>query len=122
MDAGTTNTFFDRLRSLDMFAFGYPPDVPTWNITDGCAPSFFNLSCTFTRRLQQHDRMENIMTYIDRLKAEKDELSDKLEKLSAFIGGDVFNGLSEINRSLLVDQKAHMTAYLSVLVARLEAA
>jgi len=38
-----------------MFAFGYPPDVPTWNIIAESLPLFLIYSCTFTRRLQHHD-------------------------------------------------------------------
>lgn len=52
---------------------------------------------------------------------EKAQLVDKLEKLRAFIRGDVFDGLPQVERSLLVEQEQHMSRYVFVLAQRIEA-
>ncbi len=57
--------------------------------------------------------------HMQRVAVERDELADRLTKLQSFIGGDVFNGLPPEQQADLVDQQAHMCAYLARLEIRL---
>lgn len=60
------------------------------------------------------------MTWLDRLKAESHDLSEKIVKLNAFIGSEPFFALeSETDRQLLSDQYAFMNNYLVVLRKRI---
>lgn len=51
---------------------------------------------------------------------EKNELENKCTALDNFIGGTIFNSLSEGERSLLSKQLGWMKGYLSVLVQRID--
>lgn len=65
--------------------------------------------------------MEN--TFLDRLKVEKDDLLDKVNKLANFLARDVMNDnprLSEANHILLNEQLEAMNSYLNILIIRLE--
>ncbi len=57
--------------------------------------------------------------YISRIKVEKKELSDKLQKLEDFIYSDTFEGLSDESKELLFRQRGAMTEYRDVLAERL---
>lgn len=60
------------------------------------------------------------MTAKSRALEERDQLSERIVKLSAFIdNSDEFDTLSVAVRSLLCQQLTHMTAYLGVLHARI---
>ena len=50
---------------------------------------------------------------------EKRELDEKLQKLMAFFGSDLFNGLSANERELLKEQSEHMESYSVVLRERI---
>lgn len=58
-------------------------------------------------------------TWEDRLRKEEAELKDRLEKLEAFIGTDLFNTLPDRDQRLMVEQKEAMWSYHTILVARL---
>ena len=51
---------------------------------------------------------------------ERDELTDKLTKLGAFFHTEVFEGLPEAERILLVTQEDYMQGYLNTLNRRIE--
>lgn len=53
-----------------------------------------------------------------RLFDEYEQLRDKIGKLKAFIIGDKYDGLPEIDRTDLKEQLKHMEAYESVLSRR----
>ena len=55
----------------------------------------------------------------ERVCAEKTELDEKIRKLQAFIGGTIFAGLSDRERSLLSIQLQHMTGYSDILTQRI---
>ena len=62
--------------------------------------------------------MEN---FLKRLRAEKDELIEKINKLNSFIGeNEEFSSMSSEPKNLLVIQLGAMQTYLSVLLARIE--
>lgn len=61
-------------------------------------------------------------TWLDRLKAEKDELKEKITKLSEFNGKGKFMELPEIDRSLLTQQLLVMGEYYRILRQRLDRA
>lgn len=50
---------------------------------------------------------------------EEVELTDKLTKLDAFLGGKIFMGLPEEDRRLLSEQANHMRCYAVVLQQRI---
>lgn len=52
---------------------------------------------------------------------EKTELDDKRQKLTAFIGGDVWRGLAEVEQSRLNRQLEAMTLYSNILAERIAA-
>ena len=58
-------------------------------------------------------------TYQERVVAEEKYLSEKLNKLSAFIHGERFAALAAEDRSLMLDQACHMAAYADVLRLRI---
>lgn len=57
--------------------------------------------------------------HMQRVAVERDELSDRLTRLQSFLDGDGFKGLSPEQQADLVDQQAHMCAYLARLNIRL---
>lgn len=59
------------------------------------------------------------LTWEDRLEIEADELKERIDKLGAFIGGELFNALPENARKVLNDQKQVMDTYYSILSLRL---
>lgn len=60
------------------------------------------------------------MSFIDRLKEERDVLFDKIEKLMSFLVSEKFNELDDQNKLLLNQQEMHMQRYLRVLEQRIE--
>lgn len=62
---------------------------------------------------------EKDTSYKDRVVEEEKELSEKIEKLSAFFETRTFNGLSLEARTLLSEQRRHMKNYRQVLKARI---
>lgn len=62
-------------------------------------------------RLEEHER---------RVVEERAELSDRVTKLSAFLGGDVAGSLGEVDIFLLRSQFVWMRSYLDVLDRRIE--
>jgi hypothetical protein len=62
--------------------------------------------------------MEN--TFLDRLKTEKNELLDKVNKLGMFLTSDKIKELSDANILLLKQQFEIMNAYLNILIIRVE--
>jgi Fe-S cluster assembly ATPase SufC len=57
-------------------------------------------------------------SFIDRLRDERSDLSQKLEKLGTYIGKG-FPGASERQKEMLVRQGTHMSEYLAVLDERI---
>ena len=62
--------------------------------------------------------MEN--TFLDRLRAEKDDLLDKVTKLSMCLNSAKIDGLSDANQLLLKHQLVSMNDYLNILIIRIE--
>ena len=62
----------------------------------------------------------SIETPKERVIVEKSELEEKLAKLEAFLLTDVFEGLDDTDKSLLVNQKAHMLGYSRALALRVD--
>lgn len=60
--------------------------------------------------------------YIDRMETEGHDLSEKIEKLAAFLTGPIFQTLPEDDQSLLSAQLGTMTAYLQILNIRISRA
>ena len=58
-------------------------------------------------------------TFLDRLKAEKTELDERLEKLRAFQSSAGFGSIEPVQMSLLNIQEAAMSAYSQCLAERL---
>lgn len=50
---------------------------------------------------------------------EKSELDSKLQKLESFLGGPIFQSLSNEERVLLVEQSEAMKVYLDILARRI---
>ena len=60
--------------------------------------------------------------YQERLKTESAELTDRLEKLTAFLGSDTHAELGAEEQLDLLEQHAAMSAYSSVLTRRIQRA
>lgn len=58
-------------------------------------------------------------TFVDRMKVESDQLSDRYLKLKAFIGTEPFKKLPKVERDALEKQEHHMHEYLVILKARI---
>lgn len=59
--------------------------------------------------------------YRQRVVTEKKELDEKLAKLKAFFGTDIFGGLGDAEIDRLQRQADHMSAYSDVLGERISA-
>lgn len=59
-------------------------------------------------------------TYQERVIAEQADLQAKIDKLEAFIEGDLFKGISPNEQSLLCAQSVHMKNYNNVLQTRIK--
>lgn len=59
-------------------------------------------------------------TWLDRLRIERDELAEKLQKLYAYIETPAFGALGEEDAMLLLDQRNAMAGYLEILTVRIE--
>lgn len=57
--------------------------------------------------------------FVERMKAERDELFERIRKLNAFIGTETFSGLGELERVLLTEQLAAMDTYDRLLLRRM---
>lgn len=60
--------------------------------------------------------------HVQRMIAEAEQLAERVEKLGAFLFGEIFPTLHDMDQALLSTQCAAMTAYLSVLSLRIERA
>ena len=58
------------------------------------------------------------MRFIERLKSERKELSEKTEKLMSFLTSEKFNELDSVNKMLLEQQESCMQRYLRILDER----
>lgn len=58
--------------------------------------------------------------FLDRMKAEHTDLSDRLEKLDTFVEGETFAGLDLERRTLLLQQRAAMHTYRDTLQQRID--
>ena len=58
--------------------------------------------------------------YQERVVAELEEMTKRLTALRKFIGGKIYNGLSEYEQNLLQQQVQHMQDYEAVLKKRVE--
>lgn len=70
----------------------------------------------------KEEMMEEVPSgdFRDRVKAEAQELLDKITKLSAFMGGSVhWDNLPPIEQELLSSQRTFMGHYYDVLMARI---
>lgn len=63
-----------------------------------------------------------IPPHVQRMVEERDQLEDRLTKLTAFFDTDTFVGLDEHDRVLMQSQASLMTAYRDILNARIERA
>ena len=57
--------------------------------------------------------------YVERMKTERNKLKDKIDKLHSFIYSERFSVVDKDSQILLIEQSAHMRAYLEVLDKRL---
>lgn len=57
--------------------------------------------------------------HVERMIAEGEQLQDRVAKLGAFVAGDVFKELADLEQALLNAQLGAMTAYLSILTLRI---
>lgn len=64
--------------------------------------------------------LKEVDDFKSRLKKERLELADKLNKLNTFMSTDKFYNLPREDKDLLYDQNIHMTKYLQVLGKRCE--
>ena len=62
----------------------------------------------------------NLLPFIQRLIEEKNQLLDRVIKLSEFTGSVGFKKLDVTDQYLLYEQLNHMNIYLSILVRRLD--
>lgn len=60
------------------------------------------------------------MDFKQRLEVEQKELQEKIDKLGAFIGTEVYEGLANADKRILVLQKKAMETYNNILKIRLE--
>ena len=58
--------------------------------------------------------------YQERVVAELEEVTKRLTALRKFVGGKIYNGLSEYEQNLLQQQVQHMQDYEAVLKKRVE--
>jgi hypothetical protein len=82
---------------------------------DATMPEIENLDAT-----EQPGPYVGLPPHMQRVAVERDELADRLGKLTAFIAGDTFQALVEEAQFDLVDQQSHMCAYLYRLNHRLD--
>ncbi|NBM04401.1 crAss001_48 related protein [Proteus sp. G2671] len=61
-----------------------------------------------------------MQSHQQRVVDEKQELDDKITKLMAFIGGDIFKSLEHRDQELLGQQLGHMRSYSETLSLRIE--
>lgn len=57
--------------------------------------------------------------FLTRLKAERDDLNEKMQKLNSFIHSDKFDSVAPVQASLLKIQQQSMAAYLECLAERI---
>ena len=57
--------------------------------------------------------------YVERMKSESAELSERIKKISSFVTSDKFKELSEQQQNLLRAQKLVMESYLCILTERI---
>ena len=57
--------------------------------------------------------------YVERISKERDELHEKIEKLTKFIGSEKFNELHELQKRYLILQSSIMLSYEHILELRL---
>ena len=60
--------------------------------------------------------------FLDRMKDERAELNERLEKLNDFTCTNKFDGLSVKDKGLLLEQSRHMSSYLRTLDVRIDRA
>ncbi len=63
-----------------------------------------------------------IPAHVERMIAEADQVGERVEKLGDFLGGETYSQLPGMDQSLLNAQMGAMTAYLAVLMLRIERA
>lgn len=57
--------------------------------------------------------------YVERMKSESAELSERIKKISSFVTSDKFKELSEQQQNLLMAQNLVMESYLCILTERI---
>lgn len=63
--------------------------------------------------------MTELPAHVQRMKVEGDELTEKVEKLTLFMMGNIYPELPLQKRTLLANQFKYMTQYLNVLAERI---
>ena len=58
-------------------------------------------------------------TFVDRLKNEYDEITERLEKLRAFINDYALEKIGDVQYTLLIQQSVYMSAYQKIIALRL---
>lgn len=59
------------------------------------------------------------MSHIERMHVEREELDEKLQKLTAFTGSNTFKSLSKLEQDLLLAQATAMATYSNILTMRI---
>jgi hypothetical protein len=62
------------------------------------------------------------LAHIDRMNLERNELSERMSKLHAFINGSDFDQISAIDQDLLLAQRDAMKTYSTILTVRVRRA
>lgn len=60
-------------------------------------------------------------TFLERLVVERDELVEKMEKLTLFLKSDIFMNMNDYSRDLLMEQYRIMISYVDCLNRRIKA-
>lgn len=90
----------------------YPDGYPSWSPKEIFEAAYEQIDLN-------GDGAVGGMTWEVRLEIEATELKERIDKLEAFIGGELFNSIPENARSVLLDQKKVMDTYYSILSLRL---
>ena len=75
----------------------------------------------WSKTLDQQTDGSGLLPHQQRVVVEKQELDEKIERLTAFVGGRIFAHLDDAERSRLSIQLQHMNGYSEILGQRIAA-
>lgn len=97
----------------------YPDGYESWSPKEIFEAAYRVVSIGEAELILRDGGLEKPRTFLDRLKAECAELTDRYLKLQAFIPTPAFLALDDEQQKLLREQARHMVQYQQILVARL---